>query len=112
MTSEVDVANRALSLLGTRSSVASLTEDSNEARVLSVWIDSVRDELLRLAPWNCAKMWKSLALICAAPGTPENPSQGTPQWQRGVPPPPWAYEYAYPADCLRPLWIVPQFMTG
>lgn len=75
-------------------------------------MDPLRDELLRLAPWNCAQNTTNLSLICAAPGTPENPTAGTPSWQKGQPPPPWAYEYAYPADCLRPLWIVPQFTTG
>lgn len=65
-----------------------------------------------MAPWNFATNFNALALICAAPGTPENPSTGQPVWTKGIPPPPWAYEYAYPADCLRALWIVPQFTTG
>lgn len=65
-----------------------------------------------MAPWNCATNYLNLTLICAAPGTPENPTTGTATWQKGQPPPPWAYEYVYPSDCLRPLWIVPQFTTG
>lgn len=65
-----------------------------------------------MAPWNCAKNTNQLALLCAAPGTPENPATGTLQWQKGQPSPPWSYEYIYPADCIRPLWIVPQFSTG
>ncbi len=112
MTSEVDIANRAMQLIGTRTTIAALSEDSNEARQVSVIIDELRDELLRLAPWTCAKNTATLALICAAPGTPENPTAGTSQWQKGQPPPPWAYEYAYPSDCIRPLWVVPQFSTG
>lgn len=112
MTSNVDIANRALSAIGTRSSIASLTENSNEAKQCNILLIPTRDELLRLAPWNCAFNYNSLALICAAPGTPENPSQGTLTWQKGQPPPPWAYEYAYPADCLQAVWIVPQFTTG
>jgi hypothetical protein len=112
MTSEVDVANRALSLIGTRSQIASLTEDSNEARNVNLVFHSVRDELLRMAPWNCAMNFTNLALICAAPGTPENPTAGTTTWQKGIPPPPWSYEYAFPSDCLRCIYIVPQFTTG
>lgn len=46
------------------------------------------------------------------PGTPENPTTGTALWAPGQPAPPWAYEYQYPKDCLRALWIVPQFETG
>jgi len=112
VTAEIDVANRALQAIGTRTTIASLTENSPEARQCALSIEPIRDEILRLAPWNCATNTNNLALICAAPGTPENPSQGTSSWQKGQPPPPWAYEYAYPADCLRPLWIVPQFTTG
>lgn len=112
MVAEVDIANRALSAIGTRSTIAALSEISNEAIQCNLLLEPLRDELLRMAPWNCATNFATLGLICAAPGTPENPTQGSTSWQKGIPPPPWAYEYAYPADCLRPLWIVPQFTTG
>jgi len=65
-----------------------------------------------MAPWNCATNYANLALITAAPGTPENVSQATNVWSKGQPYPPWAYEYQYPVDCIRPLFIVPQFTTG
>jgi hypothetical protein len=112
LTTETDIANKALSAIGTRSQIASLNEQSNEAIQANLLIESVRDEIIRMAPWNSATNFNTLALICAAPGTPENPSSGTTTWQKGQPLPPWAYEYAYPADCLRPLYIVPQFTTG
>jgi hypothetical protein len=54
----------------------------------------------------------NLSLICSAPGTPENPTAGASTWDKGIPPPPWSYEYAYPSDCLRPVYVVPQFTTG
>ena len=112
MTSITDIANRALSSIGTRSQIASLAENSNEAKACRLILEPLRDELLRLAPWNCATNYNTLALICAAQGTPENPTGTDVVWQKGLPPPPWSYEYAYPSDCLRPLWIVPQFSTG
>lgn len=112
MPSVVDIGNRALSSIGTRSQIVSLTENSAEARAVNLLIEPLRDELLRMAPWNCAKNTNTLALICAAPGTPENPTVGTTTWQKGQPAPPWAYEYVYPSDCVRALWIVPQFTTG
>ena len=112
MTTETDVSNRALSAIGTRSTIASLTENSNEARQCSLFVEEIRDEIMRLAPWNCGTNFNNLTLVCAAPGTPENPSVGMLQWEKGIPPPPWAYEYLYPSDCLRPLFIVPQFTTG
>lgn len=110
MVAEVDIANQALS--GLRDEIAALNEDSVAARAVSLHFGTTRDALLRMAPWNCATNTNLLALICAAPGTPENPVQVAAQWQKGTPPPPWAYEYAYPSDCLRPLWIIPQQTTG
>lgn len=112
MVSQVDIANRALSAVGTRSQIASLTEQSNEAICANKWIDTTRRQILRMAPWNSGKNFNSLTLICAAAGTPENPTTGTAQWQKGQPPPPWAYEYAYPSDCIKPVFVVPQFTTG
>lgn len=112
MTAETGIANRALSAIGTRSTIASLTENSNEARQCNILMQPLRRELLRMAPWNCSTNYNNLSVVCAAPGTPENPSVGTTTWEKGIPPPPWSYEYAYPADCLRTLWIVPQFSTG
>jgi len=112
MTAEIDVANRALQGIGTRTQIASLTENSPEARQCSLAIEPLRDEILRMAPWNCCKNFNTLSLIAAAPGTPENPTMQVLNWQKGLPAPPWAYEYAYPSDCLRPLYIIPQFTTG
>ena len=112
MVANVDIANRALSAQGGRSQIASLNENSNEARAVNLWLVPLRDELLRMAPWNCATNYNNLSLLKSAPGTPENPSEGAAVWSKAIPPPPWAYEYAYPSDCIRPLWIVPQFSTG
>lgn len=112
MTSITDIANRALSAVGTRSQIASLAENSAEARSAAKWIDTTRRSILRMAPWNSSRNYNTLSLLSAAPGTPENPSAGTALWAKGQPPPPWAYEYAYPSDCIRPVFIVPQFNTG
>lgn len=112
MTSPVDIANRALSSIGTRSQIADFSEDSNEAREVKLLFDPLRDEILRLAPWNCCFNYANLSLICSAPGTPENPTTGQNTWDKGIPPPPWSYEYAFPSDCLRAVFVVPQFTTG
>lgn len=108
----VEVTNRALQVMGSRTSVASMTEVSNEARQSSLIIEKLRDELIRKAPWNFATKTAQLTFITSAPGTPENPNASSLIWAPGIPAPPWAYEYQYPVDCLRPLWIVPQFATG
>lgn len=115
MTTTVDIVNRGLQALGTRTTVTSAelaNQTSNEAIQANLILLPRRDELLRMAPWNCATNYAVLNYISSVPGTPENTSQGTPIWQKGMPPPPWAYEYQYPVDCERPLWIIPQFITG
>lgn len=108
----VGITNLALQAIGTRTTVASLSEQSNEAIQANLVITKLRDDLLRMAPWNCGMNTLSLSLITAIPGTPENQSPATPLWVKGQPPPPWLYEYQYPVDCLRPCWIVPQFTSG
>lgn len=115
MTANVDIVNRALQSIGTRTNVTQ-TElnnlSSNEAIQASLVLTQLRDQLLRMAPWNCATNYANLTYITSVPGTPENSSIGPPTWQKGQPSPPWAYEYQYPVDCLRPLWVIPQFITG
>jgi hypothetical protein len=113
MTTEVDIVNEALQCIGTRTNIASLSENSNEAIQASLLVDKMRDAVLRMAPWNAAKNFINATLITAAPGTPENNQQPTPiNWSKGLPAPPWAYEYQYPVDCIRPLYIVPMNQTG
>lgn len=112
MTTEVSVINDALQKIGTRTTIASLGENSNEAIQANLALTSTRDELLRTAPWNCATNHALLEYITSVPGTPENRSTNLSYWAKGVPPPGWAYEYQYPVDCLRPLFLVPQLTTG
>ncbi len=115
MTAMVDIVNRACAVIGTRTTVtaAELAANStNEAIQANLIYQPYRNQLLRLAPWNCAFQTANLALISAVPGTPENTSPFTSLWQKGQPAPPWSYEYQYPVDCLRGCWITPQTATG
>jgi hypothetical protein len=124
------LCNLALQRMGTRTTVTQAELNAlstNEAIQFTLAYQQVRDELLRLAPWDCASGMTALQYITSLPGTPENNSvPGTPfnpenplqnlnaqyQWVPGLPLPPWTYEYAYPVDCLRALWVVPQFNTN
>lgn len=110
-TSETEICNRALSRIGTRSTIASLTEDSNEARQCNMLYVPTRDEVISMAWWNFAKKTATLSLLKSAPGTPTNPTGAT-QWSSAYPAPPWLYEYAYPSDCIQFKMIVPQIDTG
>lgn len=112
MTTDVDVTNIALQYIGTRTTIANMAEASNEAIQASLIIDRLRDQTLRKAPWNCGMKTGNLTYITSVPGTPENTSPATTLWQPGQPSPPWAYEYQYPVDCLRPCWIIPGNTTG
>lgn len=110
-----DLCNRSLQVIGSRTTVdaAELTaEDSNEAIQFNIAYSSARDDLLRMAPWDCALTPQNLVYITSVPGTPENTSPATALWQKGQPSPPFAYEYQYPVDCLRACWIIPAQQTG
>lgn len=108
---ETAICNRALSAVGTRSTIASLTEASNEANQCNLLFDSTRDELLAMAGWNFARKYDTLTLLKSAPGTPENPTPAT-VWSDLFPPPPWAYEYSMPTDCVQALIVISQWDSG
>ncbi len=108
MAGPVDITNRALQAIGTRSTIVSMSEGSNESNNANLCYNATRQELIRAAPWNFASATATLALLKSAPGTAENPTiplNGT--WNAATQPPPgWSYEYAYPADCERARKVV------
>lgn len=119
MTTYVDadtaIVNRALQYLGTRTTVTTAEMNAlstNEAIQANLIFTAYRDQLLRMAPWNCGLVYANLAYVTSVPGTPENTSPLTTLWTPGQPAPPWAYEYMYPDDCLRACFIVPANQTG
>lgn len=63
VSSDVIIANLALSAIGTRSTIVSLTETSVEAQTIALHYNNVRDQLLREAPWNFARKQLNLALL-------------------------------------------------
>jgi hypothetical protein len=79
--SETEIANLALRHL-TVKPIASLTERSEEARVMNQLYAQVRDEVLRDFPWAFATRLDALALV----GTQPNDE--------------WGYSYQLPTDCL------------
>ena len=98
MTSEVDICNRALSAIGTRSTISSISpsDGSNEANQCALLYYPTRDALLRSAHWDFARRQVALSQLKASTDVPNTC------------PIPWAYEYAYPADCLKARYIIPQ----
>lgn len=115
MTTNTDVVNRALQFVGTRTTVTDnelATNGSNEAIQANLVLTQFRDQLLRMAPWNCGMKTANLTYITSIPGTPENTSPATALWQPGQPRPSWAYEYQYPVDCLKGCWVIPATQQG
>lgn len=115
MTALVDLGNRALQQIGTRTTMSSAefaNQTSNEAIQLNIAMTPTRRALLRMAPWACGMKGANLTYITSSPGTPENPTAATTLWQSGQPIPPWNYEYQYPVDCIRACWLIPATQTG
>lgn len=115
MTTATDIANWALQVPGTRTSVTDAElagNTTNEAIQINLKIDNVRRRLLRMAPWNHGLKTANLIYITSSPGTPENTINQTTLWEPGQPAPPWNYEYQYPSDCLRVCWVIPSTQTG
>lgn len=83
MASVIQICNMALSRLGTRATIAALTEASEEARICNAHFAQARDELLRQYDWNFARRVETLALRDEAP------------------PAGWSYCYSVPNKCAR-----------
>lgn len=90
--SDVEIANMALSHIGSRAKIESLTEESTEAKEVNRWYDFARQRVIQLYNWSFAT--KRVTLTTHADDAPE-----------GV----WLYRYQYPSDCLSIQLIVNQF---
>lgn len=66
MATEVAICNLALTAVGAKQ-IVSLGDDSNEARLCTIFYPLYRDYLLRLHPWNFAQVRVSLPKLAAAP---------------------------------------------
>lgn len=81
--SKVKICNMALSNVGARNTIESLTEQSAEAKIVNLWYDHSRLLTLEGYNWNFAKKRQALALSTEDP--PLN----------------WTYRYVYPVDCVK-----------
>jgi hypothetical protein len=96
--SQIQIANMALDVIGTRSSIQSLSEGSNEANAIARHYDNAVDAMLRACHWNFARKQVPLSLLQDGPNG-------------GTVPAPWLYEYAYPSDCVLLRQIMPMIQT-
>jgi hypothetical protein len=86
MTTSIDIANRALILLGGRE-ITSFIENTNEARLAKNLYQSTRDYVLRSYPWASLKKRAALSELA------EKPVSG------------FAHQYQLPNDNLRVLEV-------
>lgn len=95
--SVVSIFNWALGAIGNSYRVQFPGEESSEARECELYYDNVRDQILRSAPWDCAKAYKRLAQVAEY--------DGNKLWESDQPAPGWRYAFALPANFLWPRFI-------
>lgn len=105
---DISICNQALQSIGTRSTIASLSENSNEARACNLLFNDTRDQVVGMHLWNFCRSTQILGLLKCAPGTPEFTGSATALWNPNYPAPPWLYEYRYPNDCEQMRYVTPQ----
>lgn len=99
MTTQIDVINLALSEIGQRIFLNSLSDNQPAAAVARINYTPRMQALLRAANWNFCRaqitltLWKS-ALVAGQPSP--NP-----------PPQPWLFSYLRPPDCLKARFVLP-----
>lgn len=82
--SDTVIANMALDNIGAKSVIASLSENSPEAKACKLWYDSSRRQALEAFNWSFAR--RRLTLASHSDDPPE---------QR------WNFRYQYPVDCIK-----------
>ena len=87
MSSQVDIANQALMMLGA-SPIVSFMDESVEAEAVRVLYNPAKQQILRSYDWNCASKSATLALLSDPPIDPK-----------------WKFRFSLPDDCIRVLEI-------
>lgn len=94
-----DLVNLSMIKLGRNERIGSLYEGSKWAKAALSIYGQTRDALLRAGDYGFAERNVNATLLKQAPPggyTPANPWNGA-----NNPPPPWVFEYTYPADMLK-----------
>lgn len=89
MASQIDICNTALRHVGIRAGIGSLSEQSEEARVIRLVYDQVLERTLEKVDWGFARRRATLTLLETQPNIF------------------WAFRYELPVDCAVPRQIQP-----
>ena len=98
-----DIVNQALDSIGYPRSIGDIAEGTRAARVAQRAYSETRDEMLRIKDWPFARRSLTLNLLKQAGNPPYNGGV----WTSAFPPPPFAFEYLYPLDCLYLRYVRP-----
>ena len=98
MTTSTDITNRALQLIGTRTTIASLTEQSNEAIQANLVYNNILNWCFGIINWNFARNIAVLTLTKSATSFAI--------WSSTAPAPPWLYEFTLPSDYIRAQYAI------
>ena len=105
MTTTTDIGNRALAMLGSRTNMASLAENSNEAIQVNLVYSIVTDWAFAATNWNFARKVAVLPVsksVVLPPGT----------WTSASPQPPWFSESVLPTDFIRAIYVTNMAAQG
>lgn len=86
MASKVSICSNALLLLGAQT-INALDENNDRARTMANLYPFVRESVLRMHPWNCAKRRVLLSPLAEAPAFD------------------WSYQFALPGDWIRTIQV-------
>jgi len=93
MPSTVEICNMALGHTGVQQTIASLDEQSNEARACKRFYTQTVKEVLQKFNWPFATRYVLLAVVEEAPNVE------------------WAYSYRYPTSCEKVRRVIPSDIT-
>jgi hypothetical protein len=93
----LELYNVALSAAGTRSLLSDPSDGSRESELCDLHYPTIRDQVLRAAPWGVAKAFARLVVA------KERDFSLT--WDSTDPGPGWRFAYAMPSDILMPRFI-------
>jgi len=95
ITTTIEICNLALDLLGSKATITSLTDGSEEAAACSRHLQLAVIASLDIVNWPFAKRFNVIFPAAGSEGTPVEPFE------------PWGFVYEIPQDCVAPRALYP-----
>lgn len=94
----LDIYNRAISAVGGKGRLSSLTDNARTREECDIWYPLVRDQVQEGAYWPACRTTARLGLLATRDFSAD--------WASGDPETQFKYRYTLPANCLRPWHLV------